>query len=220
VSSNTSFTSCVIRGKNQYRLLGYASSKTTGNSAGVLATQFVDQTVQGMAWAEVNGILAYVADSIYSSADSSETIIFANKDGYVYRMESGNSFDGTAISAQYFTPHLPLTDPRVRKTLYKLTTFVNPEGSISGSVNPVLNFNEAGIVQPPVISLQNTTDSPFFYGAAIYGTAKYGGTLTYSFSSQMVGSGFTISLQYGFSSITPPFSLDAITIEYLNNDRQ
>lgn len=220
VSSNTSFTSCVIRGKNQYRLLGYASNKTVETAAGVLATQFVDQTVQGMAWAEVNGILAYVADSVYSSADSSETIIFANKDGYVYRMESGNSFNGAAISAQYFTPHLPLTDPRVRKTLYKLTTYVNPEGSISGSVNPVLNFNEAGIVQPPVISLQNTADSPFFYGAAIYGTAKYGGTLTYSFSSQMVGSGFTISLQYGFSSITPPFSLDAITIEYISNDRQ
>jgi hypothetical protein len=220
VSSNTSFTSCVIRGKNQYRLLGYASSKTTETAAGVLATQFVDQTVQGMAWAEVNGILAYVADSVYSSADSSETIIFANKNGYVYRMESGNSFDGTAIAAQYFTPHLPLSDPRVRKTLYKLTTYVNPEGSITGSVNPVLNFSQADVIQPPAITLQNTADSPFFYGTAVYGVAKYGGTLTYSFTSQMIGSGFTISLQYSFSSITPPFSLDAITIEYLNNDRQ
>jgi hypothetical protein len=135
-------------------------------------------------------------------------------------MESGNSFNGTAIFARYFTPHLPLTDPRVRKTLYKLTTYVNPEGSISGSVNPVLNFNETNVVQPPVIALQNIADSPFFYGTAIYGTAKYGGTLTYSFTAQMVGSGFTVSLQYSFSSITPPFSLDAITIEYLNNDRQ
>lgn len=220
VSSNTSFTSCVIRGKNQYRLFGYASNRTTSSSVGVLATQFVDQTAQGMAWAELNGILAYVADSVYSSADSSETILFANKDGYVYRMESGNSFDSTAIFAQYFTPHIPLSDPRVRKTLYKLTTYVNPEGSISGVVNPELNFSQVGEIQPPQILLQNTADSPFFYGAATYGTAIYGGKLTYSFTSQMVGSGFTISLQYGFSSITPPFSLDAITIEYLNNDRQ
>jgi len=220
VSSNTSFTSCVIRGKNQYRLFGYASSKTTETAAGVLATQFVDQTVQGMALAELSGILAYVADSVYSSADSSETIIFANKDGYVYRMESGNNFNGAAISAQYFTPHLPLSDPRVRKTLYKLTTYVNPEGSITGTVSPVLNFSQADVIQPPTITLQNTADSPFFYGSAVYGTAKYGGTLTYSFTAQMVGSGFTISLQYSFSSITPPFSLDAITIEYLNNDRQ
>lgn len=220
VSSNTSFTSCVIRGKNQYRLLGYAASRTPSSSVGVLATQFVDQTVQGMAWAELNGILAYVADSVYSSADSSETIIFANRDGYVYRMESGNSFNGTAISAEYYTPYIPLSDPRVRKTLYKLTTYVNPEGSISGVVTPELNFGQADVIQPPSIALQNTADSPFFYGTAVYGVAKYGGKLTYSFTSQMVGSGFTVSLQYSFSTETPPFSMDAITIEYLNNDRQ
>ena len=220
VSSNTSFTSCVIRGKNQYRLFGYATNRTAATSVGVIATQFADQTAQGMAWAEINGILAYVADGIYSSVDSSEKIIFANKDGYVYNLESGNSFDGSAIPAQYFTPHLPLSDPRVRKTLYKLTTYVNPEGSISGTVNPNLNFSQIGVIQPPQIVLENTADSSFFYGAATYGTATYGGRLTYSFTSQMVGSGFTISLQYNFSSITPPFSLDAITIEYLNNDRQ
>ena len=220
VTSNTSFTSCVIRGKNQYRLFGYAANRTTLSSVGVLATQFVDQTAQGMAWAELNGILAYVADSIYSSADSSEIVLFANKDGYVYRMESGNSFNGTAISAEYFTPYIPLSDPRVRKTLYKLTTFVNPEGSISGSVSPELNFGQTDVIQPPQILLQNTADSQFFYGTAVYGAATYGGKLTYSFTSQMVGSGFTISLRYNFSSETPPFSLDAITIEYLNNDRQ
>lgn len=220
VASNTSFTSCVIRGKNQYRLLGYASNRTSETSSGVLATQFVDQTVQGMAWAELKGILAYVADSIYSAADSSETVIFANKDGYVYRLESGNSFDGTAITAQYFTPHIPITDPRVRKTFYKLTTYINPEGSISGSVSPELNFGQSSIIQPPQIFLENIADSPFFYGSAVYGSSKYGGRLTYSFTSQMVGSGLTISLQYTFSSITPPFSLDALTVEYLNNDRQ
>jgi hypothetical protein len=220
ISGNTSFTSCVIRGKNQYRMFGYAASKTPETSLGVLATQFADQTAQGMAWAEVNGILAYVADSIYSAADASETILFANRDGYVYRMESGNNFDGEAIRAQYFTPHLPLTDPRVRKTFYKLTTYVNPEGSISGAVSPKLNFDQTSTIQPPPINLENTTDSPFFYGTAVYGTSTYGGKLTYSFTSQMIGSGLTISLQFAFESITPPFSLDAITIEYLNNDRQ
>lgn len=220
VDSNTSFTSCVIRAKNQYRLFGYSSSKRPENAAGVIATQFADQTAQGMAWAEVSGILAYVADGIYSSVDTSETIIFAHRDGYVYRLESGNSFDGTAIPAQYFTPHIPITDPRVRKTLYRLTTYVNPEGSISGTVSPNLNFSQIGTIQPPQITLENVTDSPFFYGSAVYGTATYGGKLTYSFTSQMVGSGFTVSLQYSFSNITPSFSLDAITIEYLNNDRQ
>jgi hypothetical protein len=220
VSGNTSFTSCVIRGKNQYRLFGYAASKTPATALGILATQFADQTAQGMAWAETQGILAYVADSIYSAADSAETVVFANRDGYVYRMESGNSFDGVAIQAQYFTPHLPLTDPRLRKTFYKLTTYVEPQGSINGIVAPRINFDEPKVVQPPTIQLANTADAPFLFGAATYGTATYGGKLTYSFTSQMVGSGLTISLQYSFNEITPPFSMDAITIEFLNNDRQ
>jgi hypothetical protein len=220
VSSNTSFTSCVIRGKNQYRLFGYSANRTPATAIGVLATQFVDQAAMGMAWSELNGILAYVADSIYSSADSSETILFANKDGYVYRLESGNSFDGSAITAQYFTPHLTIGDPRVRKTFYRLSTYFKPGGSISGTVSPVLNFNQSNTVQPAQIFLTNVVDNPNFFGAAVYGTATYGGVLTYNFISQMVGSSLTISLQYTFGDIGPPFSLDAITIEYLNNDRQ
>jgi hypothetical protein len=220
VSSNTDFTSCVIRGKNQYRLFGYAANKTPATATGVLATQFADQTAQGMAWAETVGILAYVADSIYSGADTSETLVFANRDGYAYRMEIGNNFDGEPIKSQYFTPHLPLTDPRLRKTFYKLTTYVNPEGSISGLVTPKLNFDQTSTIQPPPIGLANVADSPFFYGSAVYGTSTYGGRLTYTFTSQMVGSGLTISLQYAFESLDPPFSLDAITIEFMNNDRQ
>ena len=173
-----------------------------------------------MAWAEIKGILAYVTDSIYSDADTSETLLFAQRDGYVYRMESGDSFDGTAITAEYFTPHLPLNDPRVRKTFYKLTTYVKPTGSISGKVYPKLDFDQSPAIQPPFIVLQNTTNTSFFYGSATYGTSNYGEKLTYSFSSQMIGSGLTTSLQFIFDTITPSFSLDAITIEFLNNDRQ
>jgi hypothetical protein len=220
VSGNTSFTSCVIRGKNQYRMFGYAASKTPETSLGVLATQFADQTAQGMAWAELNGILAYVSDSIYSALDATEVTLFANRDGYIYRMDSGNSFDGENIPASYFTPHFPVTDPRVRKTFYKLSTYVDPEGAISGTVSPKLDFDQLEVIQPEAITLNNQADSVFFYGTATYGTSTYGGKLKYVFTSQMIGSGFTISLQYSFESTDPPFSLDAIIIEYLNNDRQ
>lgn len=220
VNGNTSFTSCVIRGKNQYRLFGYADSRTQSTGAGILATQFADQTAQGMAWAELSGILAYVADSIYSAADSREVVVFSNKNGYVYRMESSNSFDGKAIPASYFTPHFAVTDPRLRKTFYRLTAYVDPQGSVVGSVSPRLDFDQLDIVQPNPISLSNQAESVFFYGSATYGATTYGGKLRYVFSAPMVGSGFTVSFQFTFESIDPPFSLDAIILEYMNNDRQ
>jgi hypothetical protein len=220
VSGNTSFSSCVIRSKNQYRLFGYAASKTQDTAAGVLATQFADQTAQGMAWSELRGIMAYVADSVYSTADAEEVVLFANRDGYVYRMESGNSFNGSNIGAYYSTPYFAVNDPRLRKTFYKLTTYVDPEGSITGAVTPKLDFDQENTVQPPSIGISNTTATAAFYGVSSFGTGTYGGKLKYTFNNQLIGSGLTVSFQYFFDSTDPPFSLDAITVEYATNDRQ
>jgi hypothetical protein len=220
VSANTSFASCVIRSKNQYRMFGYSASATEDSAAGILATQFADQTAQGMAWAETRGILVYVVDSVYSNEAQSEVIIFANSNGYVYRMESGNSFDGSVIRAFYSTPFFSVSDPRLRKTFYKLTTYLDPQGSITGSVTPKLDFDEPNLAQPEPIGLTNTTGVAAFYGVSTYGTGIFGGKLKYAFNSQLVGSGFTFSLQYVFESTDPPFSLDAVTIEFATNDRQ
>lgn len=220
VRANTSFATCVIRSKNQYRMFGFSGSATQDSATGLLATQFADQTAQGMAWSETRGILVYVVDSVYSNEAQGEVIVFANRDGYVYRMESGNSFDGSPITAFYSTPFFSVQDPRVRKTFYKLTTYVDPEGSITGTVTPKLDFDEPNLAQPQPIGLTNTTGVAAFYGVSTYGTGIYGGKLRYAFTSQLVGSGFTFSLQYTFESTDPPFSLDAVTIEFASNDRQ
>jgi hypothetical protein len=220
VSANTSFASCVIRSKNQYRMFGYSASATEDSAAGILATQFADQTAQGMAWAETRGILVYVVDSVYSNEAQGEVIVFANSNGYVYRMESGNSFDGSVIRAFYSTPFFSVSDPRLRKTFYKLTTYLDPQGSITGSVTPKLDFDEPNLAQPEPIGLTNTTGVAAFYGVSTFGTGIFGGKLKYAFNSQLVGSGFTFSLQYVFESTDPPFSLDAVTIEFATNDRQ
>lgn len=220
VSGNSSFASCVVRAKNQYRLFGYSESRTRSTSLGVLATQFADQTAQGMAWAETRGIQVYVADSIYSNADNREVILFANRDGYVYRMETGSSFDGMNIPAIYYTPFFAVSDPRVRKTYYKLTTYVDPEGTLGGSVTPRLDFDDSGVIQPPEIVFDTNTSSGSAYGSSVYGVGTYGGKLRNTITAQLVGSGFTFSLQYNFDGTDPPFSLDALAIEYQNNDRQ
>lgn len=220
VSANTSFASCVIRSKSQYRIFGYSDNATQDSATGLLATQFADQTTQGMAWSELRGIFVYVVDSVYSNEVQGEVIVFANKDGYVYRMESSNSFDGNPILALYSTPFFSVSDPRLRKTFYKLTTYVDPEGSVIGTVTPKLDFDGPNLAQPAPISLTNTTGRAAFYGVSTYGVGSYGSKLRYTFTSQLVGSGFTLSLQYAFESTDPPFSLDAITIEFASNDRQ
>lgn len=220
VSNNTSFASCVVRSKSQYRMFGYRSTLSKNSAPGILGTQFSDQSVQNMQWAELKGFLVYVADSVYSNADAQEVILFANRDGFVYRMERENSMDGANIEASFHTPYFSFGDPRVRKTYYKLTTFLDPDGSVTGLVSPRLDFGEANILQPDSITLDNQVSTASFYGTAVYGTATYGGSLQYTFTNQLVGSGFTLSLQYEFESTDPPFSLDSLAIELAGNDRQ
>jgi len=218
ISSNTSFTSCVIREKSQYRILGYNNNITQENAQGILATQFAPQGGEGMAWAETRGIRAYVADSDYNQ--NVEVVLFSNNDGYLYQMESGNSFDGINIQTTFATPHLPISDPRKRKTFYKLFLYTDPQGSVAFDVSLKLDFDSQGTIQPAPISIQNTQGTVGFFGTGIFGVTRFGTKLLKLFQTQVVGSGFTVSFQFESEDDNPPYSIDALTVEYGLNDRR
>jgi hypothetical protein len=220
IGSSTSFCSVVIREKSQYRLFGFSTSVTTQNAVGILGTQIIGNETGEISWAELRGIRAFVADSDYFSRV--ETVVFAHTDGFVYKMESGNSFNGSNIVATFSTPFVPMTDPRLRKTFYKMFLYTDPTGSVTTSANLKLDFDDEGVIQPDTITLSNDTGAVGFYGSptATYGSARYGTKLKKLFQTQVVGSGFTVSLQFVSESIDPPFSLDAATLEYATFDRR
>ena len=216
-SSNSSFSSVVIREKSQYRIFGFNINTTEASSKGIIGTQL--QTAQGMGinWAEVTGIKAYVADSVY--VGKVETILFANDDGYVYKMESGNSFDGDNITASFSTPYFPITDPRTRKTIYRASVYTEPQGSINLDFNLKYDLSAEGVIEPETITLSNASASGgvFVFGSsnAVFGTAVFSGeSLQSIFDTQTQGSGFTVSLQFESSGTSPPFAMDAAVLEY------
>jgi hypothetical protein len=221
VESNTTFASCVIRAKSQYRIFGYKSSTLASSSRGLAGVQFADQTAEGMAWSKLKGFKAYVASSEYRNDLNQELIVFANADGYVYKMETGNSFDGANIQAIYSTPYLSVTDPSFRKTIYKVYTYVDPDGVVSGSLQLRFDFSAPEKIQPSSVAFSDSGSStPAFYGTAIYGTSRYGSRTNSVRANLVVGSGDTVSFEYSFDNTNPPFSIDAIVFEYRNNDRQ
>ena len=216
---NTSFTSVVIRNKSQYRLLGYNKNISQENAQGIIGTQMAGQGGEGMSWAEIRGIRAYVADSRFFQ--NRETIVFSNDDGYLYQMEEGNSFDGDNIRGTFATPYMPINDPRVRKTFYKMFLYTDPQGSVSFDVSLKLDFDQKNSVQPTKIDFNNTTGTVAFLGQATFGSqAVFSSKLKTLFETQIIGSGFVVSLQYTSDSTDPPFSLDAITLEYATNTRR
>ena len=223
ISSSSSFASVVIKQKSQYRIFGYNATVNTTSSKGILGTQKIGDNTSAIEWAETIGIKAYVADSNY--INQTETVVFAHADGYVYQMENGNSFDGANILASFATPFVPINDPRVRKTFYKLFLYTDPRGSVDMSVNLKLDFDDFGSIQPDTIVLSNVASSggsTGFYGAsaAKYGVTRYGTKLKKLFQTQVIGSSFSVSLQFVSDGTDPPFSLDAATLEYSTHDRR
>jgi hypothetical protein len=220
ISSCTSFSSVVIKQKSQYRLLGFNTNTKAASSRGILGTQMTIDNTSNIAWSELTGFKAYVADSYYDN--KIETVLFANTDGYVYQMESGNSLDGSHIIASFATPFVFMEDARIRKTMYKLFLYTDPQGSVAVDINLKFDFDTLGSVQPNPITLSNVTSSVGFYGSSVakYGTTTYGTKLKKLFETQVIGSGFSVSLQFTSESTDPPFSLDAATLEYSTHDRR
>ena len=219
------FCSVLVRGKSQYRLFAYIPSVQAASATGLIATKFVAQGGSGIAWSTTKGLKVNVADSTYSGAQ--ETIMFGNDDGFCYKMDSGNSFDSSPIESIYESPFMPITDPQVRKTMYKLTLYAQPTGTMNLSLNFKIDFdssNDPSIIQPSTITVSSAAagGGVFLFGqsGAVYGGAKFGGVLDQIYKENLVGSFKTVSMRITDNSTNPTFTLDTAVLEYRQNDRQ
>ena len=213
-SSYADVVSLIVRSKSQYRIMGFASGQLDAVAEGYIGTQFADQDAASFSWSQTKGIKAYRTTSAISG--TSEVILFVGETGYIYRLETGNTFDGSVISASLFTPFMSVNDPKIRKTLFKATTYYDPEGDIDGNLTFKYDFQRPDVVQP----LSGGGNFAIF-GSAIFGDVSYGGDPETVIETNTTGSFFTVSLQYEFTTAgNPPFIVDTVLLEYSNNDRK
>lgn len=223
MSLSSSFSSIVLRGKAQYRTFGYITSDAQKDAKGYIGTKFSDQGSSNIQWAETKGIQAYVADGRY--VPDQEVTVFANNDGYVYKLESGSSFNGSSIEAIYESPFMPIDDPQLRKSIYKMSLYVDTIGTFNVDVDfnfdlyKIKNYNDQ--VQPPTITLQSSSTGVSIYGvsSSLYGTSSYGTELDKLYNTPVIGSGKTFSFRIEDNSTNPSFSLDTAVFEYATYDR-
>lgn len=210
------YCSSLVREKNQYRLFKYVSTSAKDNTIGYIGTQYLDQDAQSLSWSTTKGIKAYRSSSTY--LNDVEVSLFSNDDEYIYTLESGDDFDGTAIVSAYHTPYMSISDPTLRKTAYKVDTYFDPKALVSGTLTLKYDFNKPSKIQPPSQSVSGG-GSFAFYGAGVYGVSSYGGNPETFFETQVVGSFFTVSLQYVFDG-GAPFTLDTIVMDYSTEDKK
>ena len=212
-----SYCSVIVRDKSQYRIFGFQTGRLKGASEGYIGTQYVSQDSSSLAWSKLVGIKARVACSIFENLV--EYVLFSGEDGYVYRMESGNTFDGSTITSTYYTPYLSITDPVIRKTIFKSHSYFDPEGDVVGTLNLRFNLGNKDKIQPGQDAISNGGTSFAVYGSSTYGSSTFGEVPSAQAIINHKGSGFTVSLEYQFEN-TAPFVLDTILIEFEQNDRR
>lgn len=214
-TSPDGFNSTVIREKSQYRIFGYNEAFQDDAAKAIAGTQLEE----GIQWNDIRGINAFCTFSEYDG--SSERIYFGNINGYVYEMESGNTFDGENIIATFATPFFPLEDSEIRKTIYKSTTYLDVNGDFDLAFSLKFDFDQPDSVQPDSV-LSSDSSVSVTYGTGIYGTSIFGNKQKSIYEVQTIGSGFTVSMLYETTGedIDAVFSIDAATLEYSTNDRR
>ena len=88
------FDSVVVPDKTQYRIFFSNANITRSNTTGVAAVR-----KQNYEFSDIRGIRPSSTDSVIDEGES--IVLHGEYDGYVYRQESGNDFDGTAIDVKY-----------------------------------------------------------------------------------------------------------------------
>ena len=220
IENHSSFCSIVIPTKSQYRVFG-TSSTPNSEGRGIIGVQTAPQGGDGMMWAETIGIKAEFAHATYSGRE--EVVIFSNDTNYVYKMESGNSFDSENIKATYITPHLPITDPSTRKTLYKMDVFTDPEGSFDLTIDTIIDYEVDNVVQPvqKEVSSSVGVDEFALYGTSVYDTGEYSNAVINDlFKINLEGSGKMFAFKFISEGTLPPISLNAMSIQYAQNGRR
>ena len=212
LANASKFTSIVIPDKTQYRIFFTKSDVGENLTEGVICVL----KGQNFEFSEIRGVRPTSTDTFIDQGNVIS--IHGSGDGFVYRQEQGNDFDGTAINARYRSPDLTLNDPGIRKNMQRVIVNFAPESSIDADLFLRYDYEAKESARPAAYPLDSADV------AAIYGTTKYGLTSTtkgtYGGSSQPLfrqpveGSGFAVALRVNDGGITAPYSLKGFQLEY------
>lgn len=215
-NSYLEFSSVVIRTKSQYRLFGWELGQLQNSAQGFIGTQFEAQNPHSFAWTQTLGIKSFCADSeVYNGR---EIVIFANNTGYVYLMDQGDSFDGEPINASYWTPWLSISDPTIRKNLYKMHLYLTPTTVVEGRVNLKFDLGDIRKIQPEAIFFE-IGGTGAKWNQVTWDNFNWASESDTKFVTQVIGSGFLVSLQFEFLSTSGRFNIDTILLEYSDGGR-
>lgn len=216
------FFSFVIRDKSQYRVVGYDATESPDDASGLLMGQRLSMDGNVMnEWYPIRGIKGYCAYS--SMLGGTELTLMGGDDGYVYRLETGNTFDGRPVRAFCTLPYMAFDDPAVRKTLYSLTVGLESTGRTDVNVSVSYDFDRANVLQPGTKNLLGNGElfAVFdAFGVVFDGISNFDQAPSQFRRVNIEGSGMNAAFTFDSYDDNPPYTIKSLYIEYYMGGRR
>jgi hypothetical protein len=215
-SANYIISSAVIGEKNQYRLF---YSSPSGQGYGIIGTLALDQYGNTLfKWSEIRNLPVYCISTDVNN--NGEHIVYhGGFTGYVYLHDTGNSFDGAAIEAEFTTPDVHFGDLGLRKGLHFMNLSLTNEGVVDMYIDVRFDFESSRAIQPAPFRVQ-ISSAPAIYGIGTYGAAYYTTSESPLERLPLQGSGHSISYKFYSNNTNPPYTINGFHTELFPSGRK
>jgi hypothetical protein len=143
--------SVAIRETNQYRLFMSNGDGLIMDMSRVAAGGNVEFTNFKLTKNSVDLVVSAVSSCEDNSGN--EVITFGSTDGYVYRMESGTSYDGYAVTAYVRLPFAHFRKPTIEKRYHKATIECSTTSQIALSIAADFSYGSLDLPSLSALSL-------------------------------------------------------------------
>ena len=202
------FDSVVIPDKTQYRIFfTNTASRNRGQTKGIICVRKGDAYEFG----EVKGIQPSCTDFITSQGET--FILHGGFDGYVYRQEKGDDYDGNLIVGHYRSPDLTMGDAGIRKNFQRVIINYAPTGIVNADLFLRYDYEAPTVPRPAAYPFDSSTVVAI-YGTSAYGTATYGGQSNPLVRQPVEGSGFALAMRVVDNGTSAPYTLKGFQLEF------
>ena len=202
------FDSVVIPDKTQYRIFFVDSqNRQRAVTKGIICVRKGDTYEFG----ETKGIQPACTDFIVATGET--FILHGGFDGYVYRQEKSNTFDGNNIIGRYRSPDLTMGDAGIRKNFQRVIINYAPTGTVNADLFLRYDYEAPNVPRPAAYPFDSSTVVAL-YGTSTYGTATYGGQSNPLVRQPVEGSGFALAMRVVDNAISAPYTLKGFQLEF------
>jgi hypothetical protein len=200
-------SSVVIKNKSQFRYFFPNETGSASDAFGIIGgLRFANNSV-GWEFGELLGIRSFVAYS--DIINSIETTVHGDLDGYVFKQESGNSFNGSDVLAVYATPFFYFDSTERRKVFHKLSIYTRPEGTSEFNLAVYYDWDDPNKYNPNSysVSTQGAILRYFSTGGTYGSTFTFGGSSSPVLEKNIQGSGRSVSFVITSIGTEAPYSI-------------